>query len=131
VSTATVTPIDPPGLPAPTGNYTHGTLVTGAQRLVFVSGQVPWADEDGKVPDDFTTQCRLVWTNIAAVLAGAGLTTHNLTKITTYLSDRRHREENARVRAEVLGDHRPAITIIVADIYAEEWLLEIEAIAVA
>jgi len=30
----------------------------------------------------------------------------------------------------VLGDHTPALTIIITDIYAEEWLLEIEAIAV-
>jgi hypothetical protein len=31
----------------------------------------------------------------------------------------------------VLGEHRPALTVIVCDIYAEEWLLEIEAIAAA
>jgi 2-iminobutanoate/2-iminopropanoate deaminase len=31
----------------------------------------------------------------------------------------------------VLGDHHPAVTVVIADIYAEEWLLEIEAIAVA
>ena len=55
----------------------------------------------------------------------------NLAKVTVYLSDRRYREENSRIRAEVLGEHRPAVTIIITDIYAEEWLLEIEAIAVA
>ncbi|GAB3835025.1 RidA family protein [Dactylosporangium cerinum] len=126
-----IAPLNPPGLPAPTGNYTHGTVVTAAQRLVFVSGQVPWADSDGKVPEDFTTQCRLVWEHIAAVLNEAGLTTRDLAKVTTYLADRRYRAENSRIRAEVLGDHTPAITIIIADIYAEEWLLEIEAIAVA
>jgi hypothetical protein len=31
----------------------------------------------------------------------------------------------------VLGDHRPAVTIIITGIYSEEWLLEIEGIAVA
>jgi enamine deaminase RidA (YjgF/YER057c/UK114 family) len=130
VSNTVIAPVDPPTLPTPTGNYTHGTLVTGAQRIVFVSGQVPWADHDGKVPDDFSAQCRLVWDNISAVLAEAGMTTRNLAKVTTYLSDRRYREENSRIRAEVLGDHHPAITIIITDIYAEHWLLEIEAIAV-
>jgi 2-iminobutanoate/2-iminopropanoate deaminase len=131
VSQTVIAPIDPASLPAPTGNYTHGTLVTGAQRVVFVSGQVPWADADGKIPEDFATQCKLVWDNIAAVLAGAGMTIRNLVKVTTYLSDRQYRELNSRIRAEVLGDHHPAITIIITDIYAEEWLLEIEAIAVA
>jgi 2-iminobutanoate/2-iminopropanoate deaminase len=131
VSTAVITALDPSALPAPTGNYTHGTLVTGARRTVFVSGQVPWADAAGDIPEDFTAQCRLVWDNIAAVLAEADMTLRNLVKITTYLSDRRHREANSRVRAEVLGEHRPAVTIIICDIYAQEWLLEIEAIAVA
>jgi hypothetical protein len=36
-----------------------------------------------------------------------------------------------RVVLEVLGDHRPAITEIITDIYGEEPLLEIEGIAVA
>lgn len=117
-------------LPEPTGNYTHGTLVTGAGRTVFVSGQVPWADEAGKVPEDFDTQCRLVWRNVLAVLAEAGMGVRNLAKVTTYLSDRRYRETNSRIRAEVLGDHAPALTIIITDIYAEEWLLEIDAVAV-
>jgi 2-iminobutanoate/2-iminopropanoate deaminase len=35
------------------------------------------------------------------------------------------------VRREVLKERTPAITIIVADIYDEAWLLEIEAIAAA
>lgn len=125
-----IQPIDPAALPAPTGNYTHGTLVTGARRMVFVSGQVPWADEAGNVPEDFDTQCRLVWRNVLAVLAEAGMGVENLAKVTTYLADRRYREANARIRQEVLGAHRAAFTAIITDIYAEEWLLEIEAIAV-
>ncbi|MFY1669339.1 RidA family protein [Plantactinospora sp. WMMB334] len=126
-----IQPINPGGLPAPTGNYTHGTLVSGAGRTVFVSGQVPWPDEAGRVPADFETQCRLVWHNVLTVLAEAGMGVRNLAKVTTYLSDRRYREANSRIRAEILGDHAPALTVIIADIYAEEWLLEIEAIAVA
>jgi 2-iminobutanoate/2-iminopropanoate deaminase len=119
--------LDPAGLPAPSGNYTHGTLVTGATRTLFVSGQVHW----GPVPDDFETQCRTVWANVLAVLAAGGMGPRHLAKVTTYLADRRYREANARIRAEVLGDNRPALTVIICDIYAEEWLLEIEAIGVA
>ncbi|WP_203707092.1 RidA family protein [Asanoa iriomotensis] len=121
--------LNPPILPERTGAYTHGTLVTGARRTVFVSGQVPWA-EQGVVPTDFGDQCRLTWRNVLAVLAEAGMGVENLAKVTTYLSDRAYREENGRIRHEVLGDHRPAITIIITDIYAPEWLLEIEAVAV-
>lgn len=126
-----ITPLDPAGLPESTGTYTHGTLVTGASRTVFVSGQVPWADADGAVPESFTEQCRLTWRNVLTVLAEADMTVANLAKVTCYLSDRAYRQEFIDVRAEFLGDHRPALTIIITDIYAPEWLLEIEAIAVS
>jgi enamine deaminase RidA (YjgF/YER057c/UK114 family) len=128
--TLTVEQIDPPTLPPATPSYTHGTIVTGAQRLVFVSGQPPWA-VDQSLPTDFAAQCRLAWGNVERVLAAAGMTLRNLVKVTVYLSDRRYRETHSRVRGEVLGDHRPAITVIITDIYSSEWLLEIEGIAVA
>ncbi|QSB13410.1 RidA family protein [Natronosporangium hydrolyticum] len=123
-----ITQLNPDVLPEATGTYTHGTLVTGATRTVFVSGQVPW---DEPVPADFDTQCRIVWRNVLAVLGEAGMGVQHLAKVTVYLSDRRYRAANGRIRQEFLGDHRPALTVIIADIYAPEWLLEIEAIAMA
>lgn len=65
-----------------------------------------------------------------SVLAEAGMTVRNLAKVTVYLSDRRYRAVNSEIRHDVLGDHRPAVTIIITGIYDESWLLEIEAIAV-
>lgn len=126
-----ITQLDPPSLPPGTSTYTHGTLVTDTSRTVFVSGQVPWADTDGKVPDTFVEQCRLTWRNVLTVLAEADMDVTNLAKVTCFLSDRRYRQEFIDVRAEFLGDHRPALTIIITDIYAPEWLLEIEAVAMA
>lgn len=76
MTTLDIQRIDPAILPAAVGGYTHGTLVAGASRILFVSGQVPWADD-------------------------------------------------------VLGGRRPALTIIITDIYSEDWLLEIDVIAVA
>lgn len=125
----TIDPVDPSDLPEPSAAYTHGTVVRGAERLVFVSGQPPWSTQ-GPVPEDFDAQCRLAWRNVERVLTGAGLTLRDLAKVTIYLSDRRYRDANSRIRAEVLGDHRPAITIIITGIYSEEWLLEIEGVAV-
>lgn len=126
-----IQPLNPSVLPEAAGNYTHGTLVEGASRMVFVSGQVPWGDENGKVPADFAEQCRLTWRNVLAVLAEADMGVANLAKVTTYLASRDHRAANSLIRAEVLGAHTPALTIIITDIYSEDWLLEIEAIAVA
>jgi enamine deaminase RidA (YjgF/YER057c/UK114 family) len=99
-----------------------------ADRFLFISGQVP-ETADGTVPPDFETQCRLAWRNLQSVLSEAGMTERNLVKVTIFLSDRQYRDMNARIRHEVLGDHCPALTIIITGIYDEKWLLEIDAIA--
>jgi enamine deaminase RidA (YjgF/YER057c/UK114 family) len=114
--------------PAQGGAYSDAVEVMGPSRTLYVSGQTP-ERPDGTVPDGFEAQCRQVWANIDRVLAAAGMQRTDLVKVTTFLSDRAYRAENARIRREVLGDHLPALTIIVAGIYAPEWLLEIEAVA--
>jgi enamine deaminase RidA (YjgF/YER057c/UK114 family) len=111
-------------------SYAGACEVAAGSRLLFISGQVP-ERPDGSVPEDFTAQCRLTWANIERQLRDAGMSLDNLVKVTTFLSDRRYRGENSSVRREVLKERTPAITIVVADIYDEAWLLEIEAIAAA
>jgi 2-iminobutanoate/2-iminopropanoate deaminase len=108
--------------------YCQAHEVSGARRLLFISGQIP-VGQDQRVPSDFGAQARIVWAHIADLLAGAGMTLDDLVKVTIFLSDRRYRAENAAVRKEVLGDRAPALTIIIAGIYDEAWLLEIEAVA--
>ena len=112
--------------------YAQAHEVSGAARIVFVSGQVPEA-EDGTVPADFRSQCRLAWANVEIQLKAAGMTFDNLAKTTIFLADRRYREEAREVRQELLGDLavQPAMTVVITGIYDEVWLLEIEAIAVA
>lgn len=122
VGAVEITPIDQQG------GFAEGALVTGAGRLLFVAGQVPWNADDG-VPADFESQCRLAWRNVLSVLDGAGMSVANLVKVTIVLSDRRHGAENARIRQEVLGDHTPAMTIIIGGVYNEDWLLAIDAVA--
>jgi 2-iminobutanoate/2-iminopropanoate deaminase len=123
--------LNPAVLPPATGNYTHGLVVDRAERMVFVSGQVPWGNEQGRVPESFEVQCRMVWRNVLAVLGEAGMGVRSLVKVTTYLSDRKYRALNSKLREEILGDHTPALTIIICDIYSENWLLEIDAVAMA
>ena len=123
----TISTVDPAGL-VDGGRYTHGALVEGAGRTLYISGQIP-ATRDGDVPDTFEAQCRLVWDNVFAVLAEAGMTPRNLVKVTTFLSDRAYRAENSEIGREVLAGHRPTLTVVITGIYEEEWLLEIEAIA--
>jgi 2-iminobutanoate/2-iminopropanoate deaminase len=113
----------------PTGaSYAQGCLVDQPRRWLFVSGQVP-ADDAGAVPASFEEQCRLVWRNVARRLIAGGMTFDNLVKITVFLSDRRYRAVNTAIRREILGSREPALTVIIAGIFDEAWLLEIEAIA--
>ncbi len=51
--------------------------------------------------------------------------------VTTHLGDRGAAEVNTAVRKEVLGNHCPALTVIIAEIFDARWLLEIEVIAAA
>lgn len=111
-------------------SYAQAHEVIGASRLLFVSGQVP-ADAAGAVPKDFRSQCRLAWANVRSQLEAAGMSFDDLVKVTVFLSDRRHRQENYEVRTEVLGKRTPALTIVICGIYDEAWLLEIEAVAAA
>ena len=99
-------------------------------RLLLVSGQIP-VGPDGTLPEGFEAQCRQVWANIFSTLDAAGMSPRDLVKVTTFLSDREYRHVNSAVRRELLGDHEPAVTVIVAGIYEQEWLLEIEAVAAA
>ena len=122
--------INAPDGPAAAGGYSQAVLVEGASRIVYLSGQIPEA-ADGTVPEGFEAQARLAWKNVERQLVAAGMGLGNIVKHTTYLSSRAYREANSRIRREMLGDLAPALTVIIADIYDEAWLLEIETVAVA
>ena len=115
--------------PTPSGNYSQALEVQGAKRLLFVSGQVP-ETKSGTVPEGFQAQAALVWRNVAAQLHAAGMSVSNLVKVTTFLSTREFANANRQARQEALGEHAPALTVIITGIFDERWLLEIEAIAV-
>jgi 2-iminobutanoate/2-iminopropanoate deaminase len=126
----TFVPIDPAEAPEAVGGYTQALSVEGASRLLFISGQIP-ETRLGEVPEDFEAQCELVWAHLTAAVHEAGLELSNLVKVTTFLSDRRYADINGAVRRQTLGDHNPALTVIIAEIFDSRWLLEIEATAVA
>ncbi len=118
----------PSNAPSVSGGYSQGVEIAGPGRWLHISGQIP-TTTTGEVASDFETQCRQVWTNLKAVLTSAGMTTHDLVKVTTYLSDRRYRQANSLIRREELDGAAPALTVLVSGIYDESWLLEIEAMA--
>jgi enamine deaminase RidA (YjgF/YER057c/UK114 family) len=115
-------------VPAPGGGYSQAVRVRAGAEMLFVSGQIP-VDTDGATPSAFGAQCRLVWRNVEAQLRAGGFGLDDLVKVTTFLADRRHAEENGAIRREMLGDRAPALTVIITTIFDPAWLLEIEAVA--
>jgi len=112
----------------PAGGYSMGLELTQHRRLLFISGQVP-ERADGSVPDGFEAQCEQAWRNVRELLAAAGLGVAHLVKVTTFLTDRSQVVANRAIRRAMLGDHQPALTVVVVETVDSKWLLEIEAIA--
>jgi 2-iminobutanoate/2-iminopropanoate deaminase len=121
---------DPSSVPPAVGNYAHGLELSAGARLLFISGQVP-VRPDGTVPADFEAQCHAVWDNLLEILTSARMRPEHLVKVTTYLTSRDQAEINGRIRRERLRGVRPALTVVIAETFAAEWLLEIEAVAAA
>lgn len=120
--------INSPNAHSLNSGYSQAVAVSGHQRTVYISGQIP-VQKDGTVPATFTEQAEQAWANIEAQLEEAGMGIGNIIRHTTYLSDRKYRTENSEVRRKVLEGFQPALTVIIAGIFDEAWLLEIEVVA--
>ncbi len=123
-------PLTGDGSPPVEGAYPQAVEVVAATRWLYLSGQIPVAP-DGSLAADFRGQGEQVWANVETQLHAAGMTLDNLVKVTTYLADRSYALDNREVRLRVLAGRQPALTVIVAGIFDEAWLVEIEAVAAA
>lgn len=112
--------------------YSQGVKVTGAQSVLFLSGQVAY-DKDGGVlhRGDFKAQAREALRALKALVEAQGGTLDSVVKLNTYLTDIRYRADLVPVREEFFGKKGPASTLVqVAALAHPDWLIEIEAIAV-
>jgi 2-iminobutanoate/2-iminopropanoate deaminase len=122
---AAKTVFDPP-------TYTQTMKVTGAQTILFVSGQVDY-DSKGQPghPGDFAAQARATYSALKAQVEAGGGTLSSIVKLTTFLVDIRHRNDLAAIREEFFGKQSPASTLVGVTALAQPgWLIEVEAIAV-
>jgi 2-iminobutanoate/2-iminopropanoate deaminase len=112
--------------------YAQAVKVTGAQTILFLSGQVAYDAQGAPVHrGDVAAQARVAFRAIQAHVEAAGGTLANLVKLTTYLTDIRHRADILPVREEIFGKKLPASTLVgVAALAHPDWLIEVEAVAV-
>jgi 2-iminobutanoate/2-iminopropanoate deaminase len=116
--------------PLPTGAFSQAVEVSGGTRILFVSGQVG-IEADGSAPAGMAEQARLAWRNLEQQLKAAGMGFENLVKVTMIIPDPADIAAGRLARADVLGDCRPASTIVVAGLADPAWKIEIEGIAYA
>ena len=112
--------------------YHQAVKVTGAQTVLFVSGQVAY-DKDGGVlhRGDFKAQAREAFRAIKALVEAQGGTLDNVVKLNTYVVDVRYRADLVPVREEFFGKKGPASTLVQVGALAHpDWMIEIEAIVV-
>lgn len=131
----TVRFVNPPELAPPPG-YSHVAEVRGG-RLVYVAGQVA-SDRQGKLVggNDLEAQADQAFRNLTAALAAVGCTARHLVKLTVFVRDMSRLSSYRKARDRFLGTttppSAPAITLVeVSRLFADEFLIEIEAVAAA
>ncbi len=122
---------NPPAIAKPRG-YSHVVEVL-AGRTVYIAGQVA-QDKDGNLvgKGDFRAQCVQVFENLKAALASVGADFTHVVKLNNYLTDMAHLAVLREVRNQYFNTQQPpaSTAVQVVRLARDEWLLEIEAIAV-
>jgi enamine deaminase RidA (YjgF/YER057c/UK114 family) len=109
---ATIDRFCAPGVFDP-ATYSQGIKVTGAQTILFLSGQVAYTAEGGVAcRGDFKGQARGAFEAIKTLVEAQGGTMASVVKITTYVTDMRYRLDLAPLRQEFLGAKGPASTLV-------------------
>ena len=123
--------IQPKNLQDPRPRYSQAILTEGG-KLLFIAGQTA-SDKDGNVVGvgDIEAQAKQVFENIKTIVEEAGGTLDEIVKTTVYITDIKYREGQRKARSQYLMKDPPTSTLIVVKGLArEEFLIEIESIAV-
>lgn len=128
--------INPEGASQAQGQYSHVARVEGGP-LYFIAGQLAVA-EDGSVAgvNDFEVQFHQVFKNLKAVLDGLDISHSDIIRFNTILVHEQHIDLFKKLRSEYFptifdGAFPPNTLTVVKRLVKEEFLLEVEAIAVA
>lgn len=95
----------------------------------FVSGVTGYDYATMTIPEDIVAQTRNCFSTISAVLAEAGFAMEDIARVQYTVTDRAFVEQISPVLGEVLGEIRPAATMVIAGLIREEQLVEIEVTA--
>ena len=98
--------------------------------FAFLAGTTGYDYATMTMPDDVTAQSRNCFKTIAAALQEGGFAMTDIVRATYYLTDSKDADAHFVVCGEVLGDIRPAATMVVVSALARpEMKVEIEVTA--
>lgn len=123
--------IMPTSIAPPAANYAHAVLTEHAGQILHVSGVVA-ARLDGTIPDDVADQAAVIWSNISAILAEAGMAMTDIVSITTYVvvDFMACLPDVMAARDAALDGHRAASTLVTVPALARPaWKMEVAVIA--
>ena len=124
-------PVNPTSIAPPAANYAHAVLTTAPSRWLHTSGVVP-VRPDGTTPDDIADQATVVWQNLLAMLAEAGMGPRDVVSVTTYAVVGEDLLPVMAARDEALEGHRAASTLVTVPALAQpQWRMEIAIVAAA
>ncbi|HVS64298.1 MAG TPA: RidA family protein [Thermoanaerobaculia bacterium] len=116
-------------------NINHGIEVTGAQRVLYLSGQTSNAADGALMhAGDLVAQFRLAWENLKAALVAADMNPTNIVRLNMYTTDVPAFMAAAGELVPIFaGDGcKPVSTLLgVAALFEPEAMIELEATAVA
>ena len=95
---------------------------------IYASGQLAF-DEKGLLPPTIEQQVRQCMANVEATLGQAGARWSDVVKTLVFLTDKRDYRIFDQIYGEVLGDHVPARSTVIAQLAIDGALIEIEVIA--
>ena len=125
--------LNPDALGKPLGQYSQITRVK-ASEFVFIAGQVG-ASKDGKVGEDFDTQCVQTFANIEAALKSVGAGWGNIVEFTTYMVHSQDIPKFMKYRLREFpkmfanGAYPPNTLLMIDRLVQEQFLIEVSAVA--
>lgn len=113
--------------PAPVGPYSQAVK---AGNILFVSGQVGINPETNtRVQGGIKKEVNQTLNNINAIVQKAGISLHDIVKVTVYLKDITDFSAMNEVYSQFFSEHKPARACIEANL-VKDFLVEIDAFAV-
>jgi enamine deaminase RidA (YjgF/YER057c/UK114 family) len=116
-------------------NINHGIEVTGAERVLYLSGQTSNGPDGAPLhPGDIVAQFRTAWSNLKDALTEAGMTPINIVRLNIYTTDVPGFMAQAGELVPLFAGEgcKPVSTLLgVASLFEPEIMVELEATAVA